>query len=129
MANEGFNGSTITVTGIVTAPLLSISHDDSAAEIDVTGAGDALHTYVAGLANPSITFEVVGVTDATIGDEGPMVITWFTSTGPTNGIIDLSAVVVTAVSVNGSVDGPITSSITVRPSSAIAASSGSYQHV
>ena len=34
MANEGFNGSTITLASGVQAPLLSVSLDDSAAEID-----------------------------------------------------------------------------------------------
>ncbi len=129
MANEGFNGTKLILASAGDpgeVPLLSVSLDDSAAEIDVTGAGDAIHTYVAGLANPSLTFEVVGVTNCAIGDEeATCVVSWFDGSTTT-----ITGVVVTAISVNGSVDGAITSSITLRPDAGVVGSGNAgYEHV
>ena len=112
MANSGFNGTTITIAGAAETPLLSCTYDDSAAEVDVTGAGDLIHSYEAGLPNPTITCEVVGANDAAVADEGALSIAWFDE-----GIVDtIASVVITAVSRTGSLDSPLTTSITVRPS-------------
>lgn len=100
--------------GSAQTPLISISFDDSAAEVDVTGAGDAMHSYEAGLPNPSCTIEVVGATATAIAANGALDINWFDG-----GTTDITDVVCTAVSINGSLDGPITSSITCRPGNGI----------
>ena len=111
MANAGFNGTTITIAGAAETPLLSCTYDDSAAEVDVTGAGDAIHSYEAGIPNPTITCELVGANDAAVADEGALSIAWF------DGVTDtIASVVITAVSRTGSLDSPLTTSITVRPS-------------
>lgn len=111
MANAGFNGTTITIAGAAETPLLSCTYDDSAAEVNITGCGDAIHTYEAGIPNPTITCEVVGANDAAVADEGALSIAWFDGTTDT-----IASVVITAVSRTGSLDSPLTTSITARPS-------------
>jgi len=115
MANEGFNGTTATVLGSAQTPLVSITYDDSAAEIDVTGAGDLMHSYEAGLPNPTVTFQVVGGADIDVGDAGAVSIAWF------DGVVTdaISAGVCTAVSRSGSLDDKIVTDVTVRPHSAV----------
>jgi len=114
MANEGFNGTTISIGGTAQTPITNITHDDSAAEIDVTGGSDAMHSYEAGLPNPTTTFETVGISGNAVGDTGSLSIAWFD--GTTDAI---SAVVVTKVSKSGGLDGALGSSVTVRPHSGV----------
>ena len=110
MASDNFNGSTISVGAADQIPLTGMTFDDSAAEVDVTGCADSGHTYEAGLPNVTLTIETVGVSDLSVGDEGAISVAW--NDGSTDTITNG---VVTAVSKTGSLDGAISSSVTVRP--------------
>lgn len=113
MANDAFNGTTFTFGGGAQTPLRSCSYDNSAAEIDVTGAGDSLHTYEAGLPNETLTVEVVGGSSVAVADEGAITIAWFDGTSDTT-----TNSVCTAVSRSGSLDGEILTTLTFRPTAA-----------
>lgn len=109
-ANDGFNGSTISFGSAGQAPLRDVEYSEEAAKVDVTGAGDAEKSYVAGIPDKTITFTVVGVTSVLVGDEGAVSIGW--NDGSTS---TLTAGVVTGVAISGSLDGEITSSVTIVP--------------
>jgi len=107
-----FNGSTVTIGEAAQTPLLSCTFTNAAAEIDITGCADTVHTYEAGLPNLSCTFEIVGGTTLAIGDVAAVSVAW------TNGVADaMTTGVVTNVETRGSLDDKITTSITMRPAS------------
>jgi len=115
MANDGFNHSSVSVVGGAVTPLLDASHNSEGAKVRVSGADDDEHTYEAGLPDNSITLTCGGVTDIAVGDKGATAITW-----NDGGISTLTNSVVVAVATNGAIDGAITSTITVVPSTAAA---------
>lgn len=117
MANEGFNGSTLSFAGSIVGPLVSIDYQETAAAIDVTGNTDALHNYVAGIPDITITCEVVGVTTLVIGDLGILDVNWFDDETD-----DVTSVVLVDVGRGGSLDDKLSSNLTFRPSSAIGSS-------
>ncbi len=100
-------------------PLVSLNYDESAAEIQVSGAGDLIHSYEAGLPDITVTYQVVGAADVDTGDTGAVSIVWF------DGVVTdvISAGVVTAVARGGSLDDKIVTDITVRPHSAVGSGS------
>lgn len=113
MANDGFNGSTISFGAADQTPLLSITHDTAAAEIDVTGAADTEGTYLAGIPHETITFDVVGVSGLAVGaTPAAVAIAWFDGTNES-----LTTGVCTNISVTGSIDDKITSSVTFKNAS------------
>jgi len=125
MADNAFDGITCTwdPTGAPTAQTLgyvtSITDDVTASEIDVTGATDTGHLFETGVPAESVTIELAGQPkddttsgQITCGDNGALAITW-PDTGTQGTIADPATIF--ALSVSGSLDGPITSSITVRP--------------
>ena len=128
MADDGFNGSTVIWnsadaggTGLAFGPLLGCSDDSSGAEVPVTGAGDTEHSYVVGITDQTVTVDFGGTpapTDDTspkeiaAGQKGALSVTWNDDVG-TQGT--LANGIITRLNVSGSLDGPITGSITVRP--------------
>ena len=113
MADDGFNGSTISFGGADQTPLLSISVEDSVAEVPVSGAADSAHTYEGGISNPSTTWEVAGDTTLSKGDAGAIVVAWNDVDAGAHGSI--TSAIITSISKTGSLDSPISSSITARP--------------
>lgn len=114
MADDGFNGSTVTFNGAGQTPLRSITFDCGGAMADVSGAGDSQKTYVAGLDDPKVTFVVCGATALSRGGTGGtagLVIAW--NDGDSDGT--LTAAIISSVSVAGSMDGEILSTIEVVP--------------
>ncbi len=115
MANDGFNGTTITI-GSAQTPLIDLTHTRSAAKVDVTGCGDQIHNYEVGLPDDTITFTVVGVSGLDPEDATSAVtVAWYdgTSTG-------YAGMVCTDAVVSGSLDGTITTALTYVPSSTVA---------
>ena len=107
MADDGFNGSTITI-GSSQLPLLSITHETVAAEIDLTGAADTEGTYVVGIPHEKVTFEVVGVSALAVAATAVEVaIAW--NDGSTD---TLTTGQCSGNTVTGSIDDKITSSLT-----------------
>ena len=111
MANAGFNGSTISFASEVTTPLRDIDYSEEAAKVDIRGAADSNKTYMAGVPDRTVTFTVVGATATVPGDVGAVAIAWFDG-----GTSAIAAAICTGVTINGSLDGEITSQITVVPS-------------
>ena len=113
MADDGFNGSPISIGAADQTPLRDISFDQSCAEVDVTGAADSEKTYEAGIPDKTVTYTVVGTTTLAIGDEGAVAVSW-----NDGGSDSLTNGVVVGVSPSGSMDGEILTNITVRPTAA-----------
>ncbi len=128
MANEGFNGSTVTwdPTGAATAlalgPLLGCDDSVTGAEVPVTGAGDSLHTNEVGIDDESVTVQIGGSPGPdqasgviAAGQKGALAVAWNEGVGTQ---VSLANGLLTNLEVSGSLDGPITSSVTVRPTTA-----------
>jgi len=111
MADDGFNGTTISFATVDQAPLRDISVSESGAEVDVTGSADTFKTYEAGIPDETVTFTHVGGSTIAIGDEGAVVVAWNdsgTDGSLTNGVL-------VGKKTSGSMDGEILTALTVRP--------------
>ncbi len=117
MANEGFNGSTLSFAGAIVGPLLSIDFQETRAAIDVTGNTDLLHSYIAGIPDITVTCEVVGVSALVGGAAGALAILWFDG-----GTEDISSVILVDNGRSGSLDDKLSTNLTFRPSSAVGSS-------
>ena len=129
MADKGFNGSTVIWnsaavggSGVAFGPLLGCDDEVSGAEVQVTGAGDALHTNEVGIDDETVTVQFGGSPaqtddttplDVAAGQKGDLAVTWNDGAG-TQGT--LTNALLTNLEVSGALDGPITGSVTVRPS-------------
>jgi hypothetical protein len=111
MADVGFNGSTVTFNG-AQIPLRDIDVSHDAAKVDITGAGDAVKTFLAGQKDSTITFTVVGTTDLVVGGTYAITVAW--NDGESDAF---TTGVVTGLTTSGSLDGEVTTSITVVPAS------------
>jgi hypothetical protein len=115
MADDGFNDATIGIGGDQT-PLRSITYDVSAAAVEVSGAADANKLFVAGQADETVTFEIVGATDVAVSDAAvEITIAWGDSGSSTAG--SMTTAVVIGVSISGSNDTEIISSVTCKRAS------------
>lgn len=115
MADDGFNGATISIASTGQTPLLDINYSESCAKVQVTGSADAEKRYVNGNVDKTVSFTVVGTTTANVGATGAISIVWgdagSTTTTITTGIV-------TSISTSGSEDSPITTTIEVVPTPA-----------
>lgn len=113
MADDGFNGSTISFSAGDQIPLRAISYGDTAAQVKVSGSADAKALYVPGQPDETITFDVVGVTALTTADAAAAVsIAW--NDGSTD---DFTTGCIVDVQKTGSEDGEILSSVTCKRAS------------
>lgn len=110
MANDGFDGSTITFAGSAIGKVRSIDFSDEANEVDVTSLDDAVHGFVSGIPSLECTVEVLGNPAIARGDTGALSITWFH--GGTDAI---GSAICTAKPATGSLDGEITTTYTFKP--------------
>ena len=125
--NDSFNGTTGTwdpagaATALKFGPIQGITYENATAEVPITGTGDSEHSYKAGLNNESVTVDFLGnpedstSTELEVGTKGDLAVAWNDGSG-TQGTI--SNCMIARISMSGSIDNPITSSITVRPSKA-----------
>jgi len=120
MADMGFNGSTITFGGTSVLEVTGISSSSGGNPVDVTSSGKTTHVFTAGVPTVEFTVDVVGIaeygttssqTAISVNSTGAIVITW--NDGTTDSSI--TAAIVTNVERTGSLDSPITSSITFAP--------------
>ena len=111
MADDGFNGTTISFATVNQAPLRDITSSDGAAEVDVTGCADTIKTYESGLPDETVTFTIVGGSTVGIGDEGAVVVAWNDS--GTDG--SLTNGVCVGKETSGALDGEILTAFTIRP--------------
>jgi len=109
MANKGFNGSTLVFASATVGSIRSITYGNKAAEVDVTGSGDSVKSYVSGIPDPDVSVEIVGGNALAIGATGALTITWFDAS--TDGV---TSAIVTEASTKGNMDGEITSSYKFR---------------
>lgn len=116
MADDGFNGSTISFASGDMVPLRDIRYADACAKVDISGAADGIKTYVGGLPDPEITFEIVGGSTIVAGDTGAIVIAFNDGGGPTGALA--ATWLVTSVDTGGSIDSELTSSFTCVPATA-----------
>jgi hypothetical protein len=114
MADKGFNGSSSIVTfdGSDVDPLNSVDVEFSVGEADVGGAADTTEIVQPGIPiDKTVTVEIVGSTDIVKGDTGALVISW--NDGKSFG--SLTNAIVSKITESGDEDGPITTSITFKP--------------
>lgn len=113
MADDGFNGSTLTFAAAAVGPIRDIRYSEAGGKADVTGSADALKTYETGIPDVSVSVTVVGGVTVSKGDKGAVAVTFndSTSTPITNGMVD-------SVETSGSMDSEILSTVTFVPSTA-----------
>ena len=111
MANDGFNGSTVTFDSVAVGDLLSIDYSDSVEAIDTTDSADTSHKYLTGIPDPECSVEVVGVPSLSVAATGTLSVAWFDGTTDT-----MTASVLTEISSSGSVDDKISTTLTFKPS-------------
>ena len=114
MADDGFNGSTISFGTPDQSPLRDIPVSESGAEVDVTGCADTFKTYKSGIPDETVTFTIVGGSALAIGTEGAVTVAW--NDGGTDGTLTNGVIV--GKETSGSMDGEILTAITVRPTAA-----------
>ena len=107
-----FNGSTVAFAGVTLGALRSMDFSETGAQVDTTGAEDAIKTFRAGIPDPTFTVTIVGglVGGTAIGTTGTLVVTWQDET--TEGTLTL--VIIVDRGQTGSMDGEITSTYTVK---------------
>ncbi len=109
MADDSFNGASITLASVDIGPLRSISFSEAGAKADVTDSDDAAKAYSVGIPDATVTCEVVGGVAVSVGDEGDLDVTWGDIGGSTGGSI--AACQCVSIATQGSMDGEITSTV------------------
>ena len=109
MADDSFNGATLTLATVAIGPLLSINVTDTAPKADCTSADDSARHFKGGVPELTVTCEVVGGVTAAVGDEGDLDVAWGDIGTSTLGSI--AACEITSVSTSGSMDDKITSTV------------------
>ena len=115
MADDGFNGATISWGAASQLPLRSIRYSASAAKVDITGCADTVKTYVGGILDAEVTLEVVGGTAITVGATAALVIAFGAATVDTAVGDDSNLWICTGIETGGDLDGEVTTSLTVVP--------------
>ena len=114
MADNGFNGTTISIGGSDQADLRDLNVSCDSAQVPVSGSAATSKKYEAGIPDYTITYTVVGITSLSNGDEGAAVVAW--NDGGSFG--SLTNCVVVNVADAGSEDGEILTNITVKETDA-----------
>ena len=109
MADDAFNGATITLSSVAIGPLRSISVTSSAAKADVTYSTSTAKAYDPGIPDITVTCEVVGGVTVAVGDAGVLDVDWNDIGTATLGTI--AAATCVSVATNGSMDGEITTTV------------------
>jgi|WetSurMetagenome_2_1015567.scaffolds.fasta_scaffold26577_3 hypothetical protein len=105
MANDGFNGSTISF-GSAVANLRGIAFDGSAAEVNVTSSTDTSQGHVAGKPKYDLSVDLIGGSTISAGNSGALAIAWFDGASDS-----LTKVVCVGRSIKGNMDGEITTTL------------------
>jgi hypothetical protein len=116
MADKGFNKSTVQFGAESLGPLRSINFEETCPQADVTGAGDASGTIVAGIPVPGVTVTIVGKLPATVLGAAKAALTVAWNDGGNVG--SLGNVQVVRRSTSGQMNGEILSTVVFAPSAA-----------
>ncbi|HUT92366.1 MAG TPA: hypothetical protein VMY37_22920 [Thermoguttaceae bacterium] len=109
MADDGFNGATVTFASAAIGKLRSINYSETAAKADVTSSVSTTKAYAAGIPDVTLSVEVVGSTTLGSGDKGALAVAWGDIGAGTDGTIAAAQVV--TVTTQGAMDGEVTSTI------------------
>jgi len=112
MANNGWNGSTLSLGGGVT-PLTELHQPDDPVEYETTGSTDGTHTKGTGLHKNSFTASLLGSKCPIAGT--CLAITAAIGASGNQTTKTYSQAIITQMSITGRKDGPIESSITAMP--------------
>src|SRR6056297_3144009 len=91
------------------------SFTSSAETIDITSADDDSKTFETGVPDSEATVTIIGSTAVAVGDTLALSIAWADDTGSADAMTNA---IVTNVETSGSMDGAITSTITLKPTPA-----------
>jgi hypothetical protein len=109
MADDSFNGASLTFATVAVGPIRSISFSEVGAKADVTDSDDSAKAYDVGIPDATVTIEVVGGVSVSVGDTGTLTIAWGDIGTATSGTIAQAQVV--SIATNGSMDSEITSTV------------------
>jgi hypothetical protein len=114
MANDGFNGTTLTF-GAAVSKLRSLTFANDGQPIDTSSMDNTDHNqYITGFPDPEISVEVVGISSIDIGDTGTMQIAWFD--GSTEGSTNTNdTYICTNRESSGDINGELSTSLTLKP--------------
>ena len=115
MADDGFNGTTLTVVGTSATGIRDISISKSGAKVQLSGAEANQKEYGTGVPDVEVSITVVGVLAVDVGDVGATTITWNDGSSDS-----LTNSIVVSVDTSGSEDSEITTTVTVAPAPAAA---------
>jgi len=110
MANDGFNGSTVSFAGATLGDLRGARYRTSGVDVDVTNAAGTSKLFVAGIPDQEVSVDIVGTPSVAHGATGALTVNWFDGSNDT-----VAAAYVTSFETSGSMDGEITSTITFKP--------------
>ena len=112
MADDAGNAATFSFGGTTQGKVTSISFSQNGNEIDVTAFGDTAHEYLLGIPDTECSVELIGVTALTLGASGAVAVAWADSGTSTSAI---TSAIITSIEKSDSLDGPVTSSLTLKP--------------
>jgi hypothetical protein len=114
MANDGFNGSTVTFASATLGDLRGIDYSESGAEVDCTASDDTVKIFEVGITDQTVSVDFVGSPPSCgVGSKGALSIAW-----KDGGSDTITAAIVTEIGTKGQMDGEITSNIKLKPSTA-----------
>ena len=111
MSDFTFNGTTLTYNAVSVDKITNMKFSEDGNEIDITGISDAKHIFANGLTTEECEITVLGSTALAVGDNSALSITWPDATTE-----PITNALITSVEKGGSVDGELTSVITIRNS-------------
>lgn len=118
MADDSFNGATLTLATVAVGPIRSINYSDVGAKANVTDSSDTENVYAVGIREVTVSVEVVGGVTVAPGDKGALAVAWGDIGSYTGGTI--ASAVVVSVSTSGSMNGEILTTVEFCPAAPIA---------
>ena len=104
MANKGFNGTTVTFSGLtLTSNLKSVKYGAKVKAVDVTASSDTEMKNVAGIKSKTLTITTIGGLTDVVGSVGNLVANFFDNTSMT-----ITNALCESVETDGAMDGAIT---------------------
>jgi len=113
MADDGFNGSTLTFdSSPVGDKLRSISTSEDGGDVNITGSGHSVGLSIDAIPKLEITATVVGVASQARGDTGAIAVAWNDGTSDDGGGHTFR---ISKREVSGDMDGELITSLTFVP--------------
>ena len=109
MADDSFNGATLTFASVAVGPIRSISVSSTGPKADTSSADSTGKSYAVSVPDLTLTIEVLGGVTVAVQDTGTLAVAWTDIGSSTLGSITNAQCV--SVSTQGSMDGEITSTV------------------